>query len=350
MESPDGHGSSTGEGRKAALLLLRGGSNDAVDSEGRASILPSANALRPDSHLNLGWYRPATPDDGEEESVRRGPWSEDQKSAHTDEHQARRRAAGARLDLDGSPAPGEAADSLLGARRPRNTPASSARTGRAREAGPGRKGLARLQRWAVALLTPGAWEVRKQALGAVIGTLLLATGASATVVALGQWGGPHRGGRAERGSAFNVSQVPRQFLSEVTSRLGALDELKRAGGTSVALRSASHTRRATGTARARVSETKRTRSVRISRRSGSSTRAIHAVATAQSVSQVTHGADGESGSTAARETPTQPTPVGQTPVQETSTPEPVHYQPPTQSAGPGGLGSQVGGNCNPKCS
>ncbi len=49
MESPDGNGSSTGKGRKGALLLLRGGSNHAVDSEGHTSTLPSANALRPDS-------------------------------------------------------------------------------------------------------------------------------------------------------------------------------------------------------------------------------------------------------------------------------------------------------------
>ncbi len=86
MESPDGNGSSTGEGRKGALLVLRGGSNDAVDPESHTSTLPSANALRPDSNLNLGWYRPAARDDGGQESRRRDHWSGDQESGQTDEH------------------------------------------------------------------------------------------------------------------------------------------------------------------------------------------------------------------------------------------------------------------------
>src|SRR5579884_3749968 len=65
MKSPDGNGSSTGEGRKGALLLLRGGRRTAADrTSERTSAVPSSNALRPDSNLNLGWYRPATPEAG----------------------------------------------------------------------------------------------------------------------------------------------------------------------------------------------------------------------------------------------------------------------------------------------
>ena len=197
MEWPDGHGSSTGEGRKGALLLLRGGSSHAVDHEGDTSSLPSAKALRPDSNLNLGWYRPATPDDGAQESRRRDQWSGDQKSGQTDEHHARGRAAAARLDLDARPAPGNVPDSALCPRRPRRALACSSRAGRAREAGLGREGLAKLQRWAAARFDPRAREVRKRPLAAVIGALLLATLASAVVMALGQRGGPQRGGVAQ---------------------------------------------------------------------------------------------------------------------------------------------------------
>src|SRR6516165_5729690 len=63
MESPDGNGSSTGEGRKGALLLLRGRPPEADATSERATTLPSSNALRPDSGLNLGWYRPAPPEE-----------------------------------------------------------------------------------------------------------------------------------------------------------------------------------------------------------------------------------------------------------------------------------------------
>jgi hypothetical protein len=64
MGSPDGNGSNTGEGRKGALLLLHGRRPTEADGTSeRASTLPSSNALRPDSGLNLGWYRPAAPGD-----------------------------------------------------------------------------------------------------------------------------------------------------------------------------------------------------------------------------------------------------------------------------------------------
>jgi hypothetical protein len=40
----------------------------------------------------------------------------------------------------------------------------------------------------------------------------------------------------------------------------------------------------------------------------------------------------------------------QSPTQHIAQQQQVHYQPPSQPAGPTGLGSQVGGSCNPKCS
>ena len=92
---------------------------------------------------------------------------------------------------------------------------------------------------------------------------------------------------------------------------------------------------------------------RASASSGRSTPVSDAGAKHHSVSQASISPS-DSGTTAAASpadsTPAQQAPVQQTPVQQTSTQQPVHYQPPAQPAGPAGLGSQVGGNCNPKCS
>ena len=43
-------------------------------------------------------------------------------------------------------------------------------------------------------------------------------------------------------------------------------------------------------------------------------------------------------------------PAERSPMQQTTQDQQVHYQPTSELAGPTGLGSQVGGSCNPKCS
>jgi hypothetical protein len=108
--------------------------------------------------------------------------------------------------------------------------------------------------------------------------------------------------------------------------------------------------RQSGTGRARASQRRHAMAARFSASSGRSTPVSHAAATSQSVSQQTQSAGGNSATTAAAGTPAQATSEQQAPVQQTSTQQPVHYQPPAEPAGPAGLGSQVGGNCNPKCS
>jgi len=83
------------------------------------------------------------------------------------------------------------------------------------------------------------------------------------------------------------------------------------------------------------------------------TRVSQGGSTSQTVSEGPTNSGTASGSTADAGASEQTTPVQHTPAQqtpETSTQQPVHYQPPSESAGPAGLGSQVGGNCNPKCS
>jgi hypothetical protein len=67
-----------------------------------------------------------------------------------------------------------------------------------------------------------------------------------------------------------------------------------------------------------------------------STRAVPAVASHDSSSQST--------------TPGSGGPAEQPPTQQTIQPQQVHYQSPSQPVGPAGLGSQVGGSCDPKCS
>lgn len=85
----------------------------------------------------------------------------------------------------------------------------------------------------------------------------------------------------------------------------------------------------------------------------SSTPVSHGTAPIQAVSRqtvsVNHDSAASSSASAAQHAaPVQATPQ-QAPPQQTAQ-QPVHYQPPPQPAGPAGLGSQVGSNCNPKCS
>jgi hypothetical protein len=321
MGSPDGNGSSTGEGRKGALLLLRGGgSNHAVGSDDRASSLPSANALRPDSNLSLGWYRPAEPEDRPPGRGHRDQWSTHEASGQEDDQPARLTAAAARLDLGAGPAPGDVGDGPLGARRPRPRPRSSPRGGLGRETG--LVGLAKLRRLAAIRLAPGAPEVRKPRLPAVVGALLLVALVSAGVAALEQAGSGRHGARAQVGSALNPSQLRRMFLSEGTSRL---DALSRAPAVmSVKQPSAIHTRRTSGTARGPASRGSRTGGPRISSNSGNSTPVSHAAATTQPVSPGIPGARTNSGATPPAETPAQTMPVQRSPVQQKPTQQTVH--------------------------
>jgi len=149
-----------------------------------------------------------------------------------------------------------------------------------------------------------------------------------------------------------AGQLQREFLSKVASSISALSgsDLKSTVDTAVQHRSGSDAHRRSETARARGKQSNHPTAVRISRSPGHSTPVSHVAASNQSNSQRTPSAGSDSGTTAAAETPAQSTPSQQTPVQQTSTQQPVHYQPPAQPAGPTGLGSQVGGDCNPKCS
>ncbi len=153
-------------------------------------------------------------------------------------------------------------------------------------------------------------------------------------------------------SALNVSQPQRQFLWEVSRSLDALSrsEFTASVGAPVQPGSRSHPRRPSGNAGVRASHTNQRTAARASTSSGYSTLVSHTVATSQSVSQGTSSAGSDPGTAAAPETPAETTPVQQAPVQQSGTQQPVHYQPTAQPAGPAGLGSQVGGNCNPKCS
>ena len=167
MGSPDGNGSSTGEGRKGALLLVHGRRPTEADGTSeRASTLPSSNALRPDSGLNLGWYRPAPP---EERPADDGDRNSHGAPRQADEPQSTVLATAARVDLRANPAPSDPSDSPLGARRPRGKPASSPQ----RETGLARVGVANVRRLAAALLGPVAREVRKRPRAVGIAVVLL---------------------------------------------------------------------------------------------------------------------------------------------------------------------------------
>lgn len=350
MASPDGNGSSTGEGRNAALLLLRGGRRTQGNGTSeRASALPSSNALRPDSNLNLGWYRPAAPDDPARESGERDESTIHDEPGRANERQPMVTAATTRLDLSVNQASTDLSDSPLGARRRRDQPGSSD-DGRRRENGRTRVGLAR-RRWFVAVeLGPRARELAKRPPAVGVAVLLLVVVAFAAVTPLDQPGSP-RPGAAHIGSAVEASQLQREFLSKLTSSLSALgrSDLKATVSAPAQRRSQSDAHRPFEIDRVRGKQSNHTRVARTSRSSAHSTPVSHA-ATTQSVSQETSSAGSNSGTTAAAEAPAQTTPSQQTSVQQTGTQQPAHYQPPSQPAGPAGLGSQVGGNCNPKCS
>ena len=119
MRSPDGNGRSTGEGRKGALLVLHGGRRGGREDTGeRASAVPSSNALRPDSNLNLGWYRPAEPVGSRPPGVGADDRSTAERSTQNGGHDGALAAAAARLDLGPGPALLHDADEFpLGARR-----------------------------------------------------------------------------------------------------------------------------------------------------------------------------------------------------------------------------------------
>jgi len=344
MASPDGNGSSTGEGRKGALLLLRGRPPDADGTSERASTLPSSNALRPDSGLNLGWYRPAAPEERPADGGDRDQWSSRDEPRRLEEPHSKATATATRVDLRANP-PSDPRDSPLGARRPKGTLASSPQ----RETGRARVGIANVRRLAAALLAPVAREARKRPRAVGIAAVLLVALAAAT--ALEQPANQHRNA-AQSGSAHSANQFPGVFLSEVTRGLDALSrsEIDASLGSVAQADSGSSAHRLSGTGRARASRSKHAIAARVSASSGRSTPVSHAAVTSQSVSQQTRSAGRDSATTAAAGRAAQPTSERQAPVQQTSTEQPVHYQPPAQPAGPAGLGSQVGGNCNPKCS
>ena len=352
MRSPDGHGSSTGEGRKAALLLLRGGRRtEGNGTSERASALPSSNALRPDSNLNLGWYRPAAPEERPGASGKRDGWSRHDGPPQADEQQSIVTAAATRLDLGAEPSPGDPGDSPLGVRRSRNTLAGSSHEGRRRATGSVRVGVATVCRSAAVRLGASTREGRKRPLAAGVAAVLLVAAAFAAMTALEQQTRPHRR-VVDIAPALSASHLQRQFLSEVSSSLDALSRSESTASVGAPLRpgSGSHSHRPSGTARVRASHTDQTTVPRGSTSSGHSTLVGHTAATSQSVSPGTSSAGSDSGTTAAPEAPAETTPVQQAPAQQTSMQQPVHYLPTAQPAGPAGLGSQVGGNCNPKCS
>jgi hypothetical protein len=289
MESPDGTGSSTGEGRKGALLLLHGGRpTEGEATSDRASALPSSNALRPDSNLNVGWYRPAAPEEKPPDAWDRNEWSSQAERHRVDEQQSTVTVTATRVDLRADPAATDPSDSPLGARRPRGTPAGSSQRTRRQEPDWHASGSPTSVVWprscsplslARSVRARWRWALRQCSSSRSLG-----------VAALEQRDNPHRNA-AQPGSALASS--------------------------------------------------------------GRSTPVSHAGAKHQSVSQGSTSAS-DPGTTAAASpadtTPAQQAGVQQTSVQPTSTQQPVHYQPPAQPAGPAGLGSQVGGNCHPKCS
>jgi hypothetical protein len=185
--------------------------------------------------------------------------------------------------------------------------------------------------------------------------VLLVAAALAAVVALKPAGSPHRGA-PHVAAGLNVSRTQRDFLLEEARGLDALSrsEFKASVSTPAQGRSASRAHRLTLIARVYASERKHTPAAHISTNSARSTPSSRAATATQSVSQRTSTAGSDSGTTAAAGTPAQTAPVQQapahqTPVQQTGSQQPVHYQLPPQPAGPAGLGSQVGGNCDPKC-
>lgn len=349
MGSPDGHGSSTGEGRKGALLLLRGGRRMEGDGASeRASALPSSNALRPDSNLNLGWYRPAAPDGVLRDSGKLDEWTLHEQPDPASEPQPTGERAAIRLDFHAEPAPADLSHSPLGARQPRDEQAGRSEPLSRREAGLGRVEIAKLRRLAAARLGRGA-RVFRRPLAAGLGAVLALVLVFAVVTALKQ-SGNRRQDVAQTGSELGASRLGGGFLSTVTLPLDTLSKHEfRVGGPEQS-RSGRRAHRWSEAARAHLGPTNHTGALRISTSSHRSTPVSYITATSHSVAQGTSSAGSDSGTTAAAELPAETTPVRQAPAQQTSTQQPVHYQPTAQPAGPAGLGSHVGGNCNPKCS
>jgi hypothetical protein len=351
MGSPDGNGSSTGEGRNAALLLLRGGRRTGGNGTfERGSTLPSSNALRPDSNLNLGWYRPATPEDGSRALGERDESATHDEPARADERQPMVIAPATRLDLSANPASCDLDDFPLGARRSRDK-AGHSEEGGARGSGWARVGLARLRRSAAVWLGAVAGEFRRRPSAMAVAAGLLVVVAFAAVIALDQPGRPYRGSQ-HIGSAVESSHLQGEFLSKVARSLSALSGTGSTSNMDGAAqhRAGSDAHPRSEIARAHGKQSNHPRAASISRSFGRSTPVSHAAAGGESNSQRTASAGSDSEATATAETPPQGTPSQQTPVQQTSTQQPVHYQPPAQPAGPTGLGSQVGGTCDPKCS
>jgi hypothetical protein len=323
--------------------MLRGGRRpeDGRVSE-RAATLPSSNALRPDSNLNLGWYRPAAPHDASRESGERDKSTIPDEPGRADERQSMVTAATKGLDLSVNQASCDLSESPLGARRRREEPGRSVR-GRRRENGRARLGLARRRRLAAVGLGPRARELGTRAPAFCVAAVLFVSVAVAAVAALDQPGSPHH---VAGHIGPQASQPQREFLSKVASSLSALGrrDLKATLGTPVQRRSRSDAHRRPEIARVHGRQRNHTRAARISRNPAHSTPVSHAATSGGTASA------GSGSGTATAEAPAQTTPSQQTPVQHTSTQQPVHYQPPAQAAGPVGLGSQVGGNCNPKCS
>jgi hypothetical protein len=356
MGSPDGNGSSTGEGRKGALLLLRGGGPPEADGTSeRASTLPSSNALRPDSGLNLGWYRPTAPEQRPRDPQEQDGPSGQHAPGRADEREPMVTAATTPLDLRAESALSDPNDSPLGVRRPRNTLFGTSSSDGGREGGLACVGFAKLRGLTAVRFGPGAGEVRKRALSAGLVAVLLAAVGFGAVTALEQSSSPQRS-LVQSGGAVSGSQLRRTFLSAVASGLDALNRsgFRASAGTAIRARSGSDAHSLSRTSEARAGHARHTMASRVSASSGHAPPVSRGAATGESRSQesssVGSGSEIQAAQTPAQTRSEAQTPVQQAPTQQTSTEQPVHYQPPAQPAGPAGLGSQVGGNCDPKCS
>jgi hypothetical protein len=348
MESPEGNGRSTDEGRNGALLLLRGGLPvGGDDPPDRASALPSSNALRPDSNLNLGWYRPAEREDSEGRSACVDDALRGRGVSQSSGEEPTIAAAAALLDLVPGPAPRDLGDLPLGVRRStRNTP-SGASLDRARATRLGRGNLHTLRRWVEAGVATTARATGKRRMTVVAGGMLLLALLSGVAVVLVESGSPGHSARPPARSA--LSQLPRALLSDVTSSVASLG---RAGREPGALASA---RRRSPEPRPRRSAASRARpSHNHGRGSAGPAPVSHVTSTGPAVSAEKGNVGTDSSATSAHGASQQasvaPETARQTPIEDAPLRQPVHYQAPSQPAGPAGLGSQVGSNCNPKCS
>jgi hypothetical protein len=338
MKSPDGNGSSKGEGRDGALLLLRGGgSKSRVEADDRASSLPSANALRPDSNLNLGWYRPGAREELGRRVEDAGQRSTERQSAGSGGQAAL--AGAVPLDLGPGPAPGDAGAFPLGARRPTRSRVTSPEQSGSHGPVPARTAIASLWRRPAAMLAQAAHAAGPR-LAVLSGGVLLAAVVTVTVVALEPAGAPRRVVRPGIQSAPNVDQLRLALLTDVTSTIDSLGRSTAAHS----LSSAGHRPAARG---ARASLAQRHAGHPGGRTGGAgSTSVRHVIAPTHAVS-----APASDGSRAVANS-VRVAPQQVVAVRETAQQAPVqlvHHQSSPAPAGPGGLGSQVGSNCNPKC-